>query len=103
VGVVTRREVECAPVSDRKIAELARRRPAVIYDDDSLREAADVMAREGVGRLPVVARAAPRTVIGIVTRSDLIGAYWAHGQRPLPAQEPPSGGREPEPVQADGP
>jgi len=32
----------------------------------------------GVGRLPVVSRDAPRRVIGIVTRSDLLAA---HAQR----------------------
>jgi predicted transcriptional regulator len=33
------------------------------------------MVREDVGRLPVVTRAAPRTVMGIVTRSDLLVAH----------------------------
>jgi len=32
------------------------------------------MAQEGVGRLPVVKRDARHTVIGIVTRSDLLTA-----------------------------
>jgi hypothetical protein len=36
------------------------------------------MTRAGVGRLPVVTRAAPRTVIGILTRGDLLAA---HGRR----------------------
>jgi signal-transduction protein with cAMP-binding, CBS, and nucleotidyltransferase domain len=33
------------------------------------------MVRQRVGRLPVVSRAAPRKVIGILTRSDLLGAH----------------------------
>ena len=33
------------------------------------------MARERIGRLPVVSRAQPRNVIGILTRSDLVGAH----------------------------
>ncbi len=33
------------------------------------------MVREEVGRLPVVTRDAPRTVIGMVSRSDLLGAH----------------------------
>jgi len=33
------------------------------------------MVREGVGRLPVVERKAPRRVIGIISRSDLLSAH----------------------------
>ena len=33
------------------------------------------MVRENVGRLPVVSRTAPRTILGIVTRSDLLAAH----------------------------
>jgi CIC family chloride channel protein len=46
-----------------------------VYDDCSLREAADRMARARIGRLPVVARSAPGTVIGIITRSDLVDVH----------------------------
>ena len=49
--------------------------PAVVYDDNTLREAADHMVREGVGRLPVVTREEPDTMIGIITRSDLLSAH----------------------------
>jgi predicted transcriptional regulator len=35
------------------------------------RTAAERMAHEGVGRLPVVSEENPRKVIGMVTRSDL--------------------------------
>ena len=52
-----------------------KRRAAVVFDDSSLRDAADHMARENVGRLPVVARDEPDRVIGIVTRSDVIAAH----------------------------
>ena len=45
----------------------------------SLREAADLMVGFGVGRLPVVSRATPKIVIGILTRSDLLAA---HARRP---------------------
>jgi hypothetical protein len=33
------------------------------------------MVREQVGRVPVVTRDAPRTVVGMVSRSDLLGAH----------------------------
>jgi len=47
----------------------------VAYEDSTLREAADHMVREGVGRLPVVARDEPRKVVGMLTRSDLLSAH----------------------------
>ena len=56
-----------------------RRAAVVVFDDSSLREAADHMVREGVGRLPVVARDDPGRVVGIVTRSDIIAVAWCGG------------------------
>ena len=52
-----------------------KRAPVVVFDDSSLRDAADLMAHAGVGRLPVVARDEPDRVIGILTRSDVIAAH----------------------------
>jgi len=76
VGVVTRRDFQ-DPVhsDDRSVRDILRRPPAVVFENNSLREAADHMVRENIGRLPVVARNAPRRVIGIVTRSDLLVAH----------------------------
>jgi CIC family chloride channel protein len=79
VGVITRRNLfDAAQVGSATIAELIHRPAVVVFDDSTLREAADHMVREGVGRLPVVSREGPRKVIGIVTRSDLLAA---HGPR----------------------
>jgi chloride channel protein, CIC family len=76
VGMLTRREVlNRSQHGDTRLDELVGRDPAVIYDDCSLREAADKMLNCGFGRLPVVARSAPKSVIGIVTPSDLLGAH----------------------------
>ncbi|HEX5409109.1 MAG TPA: chloride channel protein [Gemmatimonadaceae bacterium] len=76
LGVVTRRnllnldlDIEC------QVKALITRPPVVIYDTNTAREAADHMVREQVGRLPVVTRAAPRRIIGLVTRSDLLTAH----------------------------
>jgi H+/Cl- antiporter ClcA len=76
VGVVTRRDIldEQQPAM-RRIGDLVKRPPAVIFSDSSLREAADHMVREGVGRLPVVERKAPRVPIGMISRSDLLSAH----------------------------
>lgn len=54
------------------VADLISRPLAVAFEGTSLREAADHMLREGVGRLPVVA--ANQRLIGILTRSDLLEA-----------------------------
>ncbi|MCY1019205.1 chloride channel protein [Pyxidicoccus sp. MSG2] len=75
VGVVTRRDLlDGREATGRRVRELVKRAPAVAYADSSLREAADLMVEEGVGRLPVVHREAPTRVVGILTRSDLLGA-----------------------------
>ena len=76
VGVVTRRDLldDGVPAGVR-VRDLIRRPVAVVFEDNSLREAADHMVYEGVGRLPVVSRAAPRVPVGILTRSDLLAAH----------------------------
>ena len=75
-GVVTRRDLLDEAHDDRAtIASLVRRRAVVVYEDNTLREAADHMVRAGVGRLPVVSREAPHVVVGIVSRSDLLSAH----------------------------
>jgi H+/Cl- antiporter ClcA/CBS domain-containing protein len=76
VGVVTLRDLLDQTRSDNStVGETIRRAPVVVFDDNSMREAADHMVRERVGRLPVVTRNAPRTIIGIISRSDLLGAH----------------------------
>ena len=47
------------------------------FPDMTLRDAADHMVRENVGRLPVITRADPSRVVGIITRSDLLRAHEA--------------------------
>jgi H+/Cl- antiporter ClcA/predicted transcriptional regulator len=74
VGVVTRRDLREAKDGIR-VRELIKRPVAVVFEDSTLREAADHMIAEGVGRLPVVSRTAPRKPIGILTRSDLLAAH----------------------------
>jgi len=75
-GVLTRRDLlDGTPDEQATIGSLVRRSPVVTYDDNTLREAADHMVRAGVGRLPVVSREAPRSVVGIVSRSDLLSAH----------------------------
>jgi CBS domain-containing protein len=76
VGVTTRREIlDPANPDSAMIDDLIKRPPAVAYEDSTLRDAADHMVIEGVGRLPVVRRENPRRVVGIISRSDLLAAH----------------------------
>jgi len=76
MGVVTRRDIlDSAHPTSKTVAQILRRPPVVVYEDSSLRDAADQMVIAKVGRLPVVRRASPREVVGIVSRSDLLAAH----------------------------
>jgi H+/Cl- antiporter ClcA/CBS domain-containing protein len=75
IGVVTRRDLREDGGRGTTVRDAVKRVAIVVYDDSSLRDAADQMARENVGRLPVVARDRPDRVIGILTRSDIIAAH----------------------------
>jgi predicted transcriptional regulator len=46
----------------------------VAYPDEILRTVADRMAHEGLGVLPVVERAAPALLVGLITQFDLLQA-----------------------------
>lgn len=76
VGVVTRRDLLDPSFNpDSTIRQIIRRPPVVVYDDNTLRDAADHMVMNEVGRLPVVDRDDGLTVIGIISRSDLLSAH----------------------------
>jgi CBS domain-containing protein len=73
-GVVTRRDIlDPAHGPETQLLALIHRPPAVVYEDNTLREAADHMVRSGVGRLAVVDRKG--ALIGIVSRSDLLDVH----------------------------
>jgi CIC family chloride channel protein len=75
VGVLTRRDLLDPAVGGTvRCRELVRRPPVVVYEDSTLRDAADQMVLEHVGRLPVVRRETFE-VVGILSRSDLLAAH----------------------------
>ena len=51
------------------------RNPVTVGPNDSIRKVRLLMRQGHVRRLPVVEAAAPRRVIGILSRSDLLGAH----------------------------
>jgi H+/Cl- antiporter ClcA/CBS domain-containing protein len=75
IGVVTRRDLMQGSQENRTVRDVIRRPPVVVYEDSTLRDAADHMVVEEVGRLPVVSRDAVHKVVGIISRSDLLAAH----------------------------
>ena len=76
VGILTRRDLADAKLEPAaQVGSVLRRPPVVVYDDCSLREAADHMVRHDIGRLPVISRREPGKLVGMITRSDLLKAH----------------------------
>jgi CBS domain-containing protein len=76
LGVLTRRDLLDDSIhATQTIARSVRRAPIVVYEDSTLRDAADQMVAESVGRLPVVERNSPHRLVGIISRSDLLSAH----------------------------
>jgi CIC family chloride channel protein len=73
-GVLTRRDLLQTHPSDTPLEKLLHRPPVVVFDDCSLRQAADHMVRHDVGRLPVISRQTGK-LAGIITRSDILRAH----------------------------
>jgi H+/Cl- antiporter ClcA/CBS domain-containing protein len=77
VGVLTRRDLlkTNGTPGSTKLRELIKNFPRLVYDDLTLRDAANHMVNHDIGRLPVVSRHEPGKVIGMLTRSDVLGAH----------------------------
>lgn len=81
-GVVTRSNLialaEPREMEGRSARDLISQPVVVAFVHETCRDAAERMAEEGVGRLPVVTAEEPRRVAGIITRSDLLKARARH-------------------------
>ncbi len=78
-GVITRRNLlDPSEPNMRRIGDMLVRAPVVVHEHHSLREAADHMVSENIGRVIVVGVEAPHALVGILTRGDLLAA---HGRR----------------------
>ncbi|CAM5281181.1 chloride channel protein [Eoetvoesiella caeni] len=79
LGVLTRRTFfDPAHLPSATLGELIKRPPIAVTVQHTLREAADHMVVENVGRLLVVDPSQPGRVLGMLTRGDLLSA---HGRR----------------------
>jgi predicted transcriptional regulator len=75
-GVVTRRDLLDPSVADTTcIQDVVKRPLLMVREDQSLRDAADLMVQEKVGRLLVVANNGTPRMVGIITRADLLGVH----------------------------
>jgi H+/Cl- antiporter ClcA len=75
-GVVTRRDIfDTEKPENSQLRQIIERPPVIVFEHNSLREAADHMIKESVGRLPVVVPDNPHKVTGWLTRSDLLNAH----------------------------
>jgi CBS domain-containing protein len=75
-GVITVRDIfnpQTPP--ETTLGKLVPRPPVAVSEDYSLREASDLMVQAGVGRLVVMSKTRPATLLGILTRGDLITAH----------------------------
>jgi len=77
-GVVTLQDVEKAtPRKDVPLtaADIATRSPIVAYPDQSVHQALAQLGGRDVGRIPVVDRANPKKLLGVLRRHDVVSAY----------------------------
>ncbi|MDD4136867.1 MAG: CBS domain-containing protein, partial [Methanoregula sp.] len=49
--------------------------PAVIYPDDSLEDALEIMMNKDFNHLPVVEKESPDRLVGFLTRTDIMKMY----------------------------
>ena len=78
VGVIALedvRRVEAEKRQSTSVREAMTRDPVTITPSETLADASRKMALKEIGRLPVVDGEDLRKVIGIITRSDIVGAY----------------------------
>jgi len=78
-GMVTlsdlQHSVETGLPPDTPTERITTRELVVVHPDQSLNEALRRFAQADVGRIPVVARANPRELLGVLRRSDIVKAY----------------------------
>ena len=76
LGVLTRRSLLYPQWHyTLSLGELLSRPTITVSDAHSLREAADHMVAESVGRLVVVSKDDPHKLVGIITRGDILAAH----------------------------
>jgi H+/Cl- antiporter ClcA/predicted transcriptional regulator len=79
VGVLTRKDLTSDALQPgQPLSSAIARAPRFVYDDCTVRQAANHMVNHDIGRLPVVRRTGGVEVIGIITRSDVLSVFQKH-------------------------
>ncbi|KQC15003.1 MAG: chloride channel protein [Methanothrix sp.] len=84
VGIITFDDLRKVPIAEQDktlVGDLAVKEVITIRPDQSTKYAMDLMYQNKIGRLPVVSGADPKKLLGIITRTDVIGAYETTEQR----------------------
>jgi chloride channel protein, CIC family len=81
-GIITRGDVVRALQANshgpKTVLEAGKSNPIVTHPDELLHDAIAKMLKHDIGRLPVVERANPRTVIGYLGRANIMAARGRH-------------------------
>ncbi len=73
IGVLTRKEIlQPGLQSEIKISEIINKPVSIVFPDNTLKEALDLMAETDSEKLPVVERINHRHIIAILSRSDIL-------------------------------
>ncbi|HEX4412479.1 MAG TPA: chloride channel protein [Lacipirellulaceae bacterium] len=75
VGVLTHTDIAQASSPATLLRDMIQRPPKFVYEDTSVRQAAEHMANHDIGRLPVMSHSNPPQLVGILTRSDVLDAF----------------------------
>ncbi len=75
IGIVTRRDIlnPALPLS-MLIKDIIHKPLVLAFEDNSISEAADLMAEHEVARLPIVTRKNPNKIAAVLSRSDILKA-----------------------------
>jgi CBS domain-containing protein len=68
------------PTREMRIQDIMTKDPSCVTADATVREAAQVMARENVGMVPVVERESNKRLVGVVTDRDIAIRCVAEGK-----------------------
>ncbi len=75
LGLVSQRDLlDPNEPAAKQVGDLVRGPLVVAFEDNTLRQATDLMAREGLGRLPIVEHGDPRKLVAILSGSDVRSA-----------------------------
>ncbi|MDD4138041.1 MAG: chloride channel protein [Methanoregula sp.] len=77
-GIITSRDARSLPVAEgmhTSVRDAMTPAPAVIYPDDSLEDALEIMMNKDFNHLPVVEKESPDRLVGFLTRTDIMKMY----------------------------